>query len=216
MIWSLGMFRSAGYARVFINLFPIIVIISAYAFENIKKINKYIFLFAGVISFILAGLSPSLYHIIFLCLSGILLIFIFVRNYFPLLKSLHTKTILIAIGFLVLIIFLHLPQDYSIEHKTVIETTNWISSSEYKDYTFYADSPSVIFFLNTDRFDEKGESKTSLNAKAGSILIWDTHFSKRALSEEEFLQKVTLLKTFSSKRVTINIGLVENDLEIQN
>jgi hypothetical protein len=216
IIWSLGLFRSAGYARVFIGLFPIIIIVAAYALENIKKINKGIFLIVGIICFILALMGPSIYHIAFLSLSGLIAIFIFAQNYISFQKSLNVKIILVAIGFLVLIIFLHFPQDFSIEHKTVIEATDWISSSEYKNYEAYADSPSAIFFLNKDWFNDAGEPKTSFNAKKGSILIWDTHFSKRVFGEEELVENTTLLKSFSSKRVKINVVLVENDLEIQN
>jgi hypothetical protein len=212
IIWSLGLFRSAGYARVFIGLFPIIILISAQAIDNIKKINRWLFLVIAFVCFVLATFGPAFHYVVFLSLSGLFSLFIFAYKQNSFLKRFDIKPLLIGAGFLVLIVFLHFPQDYSIEHKTVIEATTWLSSSEYVDYEIYADSPSAIFFLNKDWFNAVGETKTSVNAKKGSILIWDTHFSKRVISEEEFLEKTKLLKTFSSERVKINIGLVEQNL----
>jgi hypothetical protein len=212
LIWYLGLFYSAGYARVFVGLLPIIALISAYSIENFKKMSNLLLAGFALICFVLIFFSPTLYHIVFLLVSAVFSIFIILHKAFPQLQFLHVKTLLIGGGILVAIVFLHFPQDYSIEHKTVLEATNWIKANSYDSYLVYADSPSAFVFLGKDAFDKNGVRKSSLNAIKGSLLLWDSHFSPRKIDENTYLEQTKALQTFTSLRVKLYVGVVKVDI----
>jgi hypothetical protein len=138
----------------------------------------------------------------------------------------YVATVVVIIMVLWITIKEILPVGLSTEDKVVKNSADWIRQSNLETHKFYYFSPYFSLFLDRDIFDNtQNEEPWAIHEKeyrkgipAGSLLIWDSHFSAnegktplRTLTDDN---SFNLLNKFQSDKVWTDLNKEKKYFEI--